>query len=438
MWGHSLDETHDAGLRSFVAGADAEGAAFPVQNLPLGVMRRPGEGWRGAVAIGEQVFDLAAWLDSGLVPEAVAPLVADAAGPRLNPLLERPCEAWQALRLALSRALRAGAAEAGQAERLLLPMAAVEVGLAVEIGDYTDFYASYHHASRCGRILRGRGEVAANFLHMPIGYHGRASTVVPSGVAVRRPRGFWLPEGAAAPVFAPTERLDFELELAAVLGTGTAMGATLPMAEAHRQIFGLVLMNDWSARDIQPHEVTPLGPFLSKSWATSVSGWIVTMGALAPFRAPLEPRPEGAPPPPSHLAEPRPQAAGLALELVAELQTAAGRAAGAPPQRVTRSDARHLYWSLAQMVAHHASNGCRLRAGDLIGSGTVSGPEEESAACLLERTEAGRRPLQLGAGSRGFLQDGDEVILTATARASGARSIGLGPVQGRVLPADPG
>lgn len=437
MWGYSLDETHEPALESFVASANAADTPFPIQNLPFGVFRpRDGGGpWRGGVAIGAAVFDLAAWRDSGLVPERVRPLVADAAGPRLNPLLARPCEAWQELRLALSRALRRGAAEAGQGGTLVVPAAAVEMALPVEIGDYSDFLSSIHHASRCGRILRGSAEVGMNYRHMPIGYHGRASTVVPSGTPVPRPRGFWLAPGADAPVHAPSQKLDFELELAAILGDGTAFGQPVSIAEAHRHLFGVVLMNDWSARDIQPFEAAPLGPFLAKSWATTISTWIVTMGALAPFRAPLEARATGAPAPAAHLRLPDPAQAGLDLDLAVSLQSAAMRADGAAPLTLVRSHARHLYWSFEQMLVHQASNGCTLRPGDMIGSGTVSGPTDAAAACLLEFTEAGRKPFDLGGLPRTYLEDGDEVILTASAHRPGTRSIGLGPAAGVILPA---
>lgn len=436
MWGYSLDETHDPALESFVPSANAAETPFPIQNLPLGVFRPRDSGapWRGGVAIGTDVFDLAAWRDSGLVPERVRPLVADAAGPRLNPLLARPCEAWQELRLALSRALRPGAAEAEQAGSFLVPASEAEMTLPVEIGDYSDFLCSIHHASRCGRILRGTGEVGLNYRHMPIGYHGRASTVIPSGTPIPRPHGFWLTPGADAPVHAPSQRLDFELELAAILGEGTAFGRTVPIAEAHRHIFGVVLMNDWSARDIQPFESAPLGPFLGKSWATTISTWIVTMGALAPFRTPLEERTRGAPPPAEHLLLPDPARAGLDLDLEVSLQSAAMRAAGAAPQRLVRSHARHLYWSFEQMLVHQASNGCTLRPGDMIGSGTVSGPTEAAAACLLEFTEAGAKPFDLGGMPRAYLEDGDEVTLTAMAHRPGTRSIGLGPATGVILP----
>lgn len=437
MWGYTTDETHDATLESFVDSANPAEAPFPVQNLPFGVFRRRGSGepWRGGVAIGDAVLDLSAWAASGLVPEAVRPILADAAGPRLNPLLARPCEAWAALRLALSRALRRGAPEAAQAGALLVPAAEIEMTLPVDIGDYSDFLCSIHHASRCGRVLRGTGEVGLNYRHMPIGYHGRSSTVIPSGTPIPRPHGFWLAPGADAPVHAPSGKLDFELELAVLVGAGTDFGRPVPIGEAHRHLFGLVLMNDWSARDIQPFESVPLGPFLGKSWATTISTWIVTMAALAPFRAPLEPRPAGAPAPAPHLRDPQPDRAGLDLDLQVQLRSAGMRAAGASPQVLVRSHARHLYWSFEQMLTHQASNGCRLRPGDMLGSGTVSGPTDESAACLLELTEAGTRPFALGAESRSYLQDGDEVTLTAMARRPGARSIGFGPATGVILPA---
>ncbi len=318
----------------------------------------------------------------------------------------------------------------------LRPLAAVELRVPMAIGGYTDFFVSIHHARRTARLLRGANDVAANYRYLPIGYNGRASSVVVSGTPVVRPRGQFLVAGDPAPQFGPSRRLDFELEVAAVIGGTNPLGRTVPIAEAEDRIFGLCLMNDWSARDIQAFEYQPLGPFLGKSFATSISPWIVTLDALAPFRQPLEPRGAGDPPPPAHLAESDPGVAGFAVSLRAGLRTAQMRASGDAPLGICRSRLSHLYWSFAQMVAHHASNGCNLRSGDLIGSGTVSGHELEAAGCLLERTENGASPVVLPDGEqRLYLDDGDEIVLDGHAEAPGARSIGFGTCSGVIRPA---
>lgn len=431
-----LDHTHDPALTSWVTSANDPQTPFPIQNLPFGLFRRRGsaEPWRGGVAIGDRIVDLPAVAHHLQGPARAA---AEAcAAPSLNGLLALGPAAWQALRVAISEGLRTGATLAAEADRVLVEAAKAEMAVPTAIGDYTDFFASIHHARRTSRIIRGDTDVRPNFHWLPIGYHGRASSIVVSGTSVRRPRGQFVPPGANEPIFAPTQRLDFELEVAAIVGVGNALGEPVPIAQAEQHLFGLVLMNDWSARDIQAYEAMPLGPFLGKSFATTISPWIVTMAALAPFRTALAPRETGAPRPPAYLDQGDAAAcAGIALALEARIGTAAMRDRGVSDATVTTTDLRSLYWSFGQMLAHHTGNGCNLRIGDLIGTGTVSGPETTSAACLLEITEGGRKPVELSAGeSRVYLQDGDEVVLTGWCADGVHRAIGFGECRGRIVP----
>lgn len=432
-----LDDTHNPALTSWVASANDPRTPFPIQNLPFGVFRRRGSSqpWRGGVAIGDQIVDLPA-LTRYLQGPARAAAEACTA-PTLNGLLALGPAAWQALRVALSEGLRTGAPLAAAADTVLVAATDAETAVPVAIGDYTDFFASIHHARRTSRIIRGEDDVRPNFRRLPIAYHGRASSVVISGTPVRRPLGQFALPGEAEPIFAPTRRLDYELEVAAIVGVGNALGEPVPIERAEQHLFGLVLMNDWSARDIQAYEAMPLGPFLGKNFATSISPWIVTMAALAPFRTALEPHAADAPKAPAHLSLGAAAGrSGIALALEARIGTPAMRASGTPAATVTATDFRSLYWSLGQMVAQHTSNGCNLRPGDLIGTGTVSGPETTSAGCLLELTEGGRRPLDLAAGeSRVYLEDGDEVVLTGWCTDNVHRSIGFGECRGRIVPA---
>jgi len=321
---------------------------------------------------------------------------------------------------------------------VLVRRADAEMLLPAAVGDYTDFYASLHHATNVGKMLRPDNPLLPNYKWVPIGYHGRASSLVVSGTAVRRPSGQTEPPaGEAAPRFGPSRNLDYELEVGAFLGPGNALGRPIPIAEAEGHVFGLVLVNDWSARDLQRWEYQPLGPFLAKSFATTVSPWVVTLEALAPFRGPLSPRPDGDPAPLPHLDHEDDRAhGGFDLRLEVRLLTSAMRERGDEPFAVSGSNARDLYWTLAQMVAHHSSNGCNLRPGDLIASGTVSGPTPEQRGCLLERTWRGSEPLALPGGeARRFLEDGDEVILRGRGEREGFAAIGFGECRGVVAAA---
>ncbi|WP_143895975.1 fumarylacetoacetase [Tepidimonas sediminis] len=434
----TLNETHDPALRSWVESAHRAGTDFPIQNLPFGVFRRAGsqEPWRGGVAIGDQIVDLAALHRAHPFDGAAAEALAAAAGPTLNALMALGPAHWGALRLALSRALRQGSALEAAVAACLVPQATAELTLPARIGDYTDFYTSIHHATNIGRLFRPDNPLLPNYKWVPIGYHGRSSSVAVSPQAFRRPCGQIKAPEAAAPVLAPSRRLDIELELGLFVGPGNALGEPIPIAQAEAHLFGVVLLNDWSARDIQAWEYQPLGPFLAKNFATTISPWVVTWEALAPFRAPLE-RPAGDPSPLSYLdSEANRRAGALAIELEVALRSAHMRAQGLPAHPIARTNYRYAYWTPAQLVAHHTVNGCSLQPGDLLGTGTLSGPAREQAAALIELTEGGKRPLELPSGERRtFLEDGDEVTLTGWCEAPGAVRIGFGTCTGLVLPA---
>ena len=430
---HNCNETHDPALQSWVPAANAADCDFPLQNLPYGVFRRAGstQPFRVGVAIGDQILDLTAAYASGALPEAAA-----CCAERLNPFMAQGSAAWSALRLALSRALRQDSALQERLQNCLLAQDQAEFDLPAQIGDYTDFYTSIHHASAVGRLLRPDNPLLPNYRWIPIGYHGRASSIAVSGHSFHRPVAQRLPAGASAPVLAPSARMDYELELGAFVGSGNALGSPVPVQHAESHLFGLCLLNDWSARDVQGWEYQPLGPFLAKNFATTVSPWIVTLEALAPFREPWS-RPESDPQPLPYLdhASVRSQGA-LAIELEVWLQSAAMRAKGLGPHRLSRSNFRHAYWTLAQMLAHHTVNGCNLRPGDLLGTGTQSGPSPEEAGSLMELAQGGQRALHLPGGEeRRFLEDGDTVLLRACAQAPGARRIGFGEARATLLPA---
>ena len=383
---------------------------FPIENLPFGTFETKGNARLG-VAIGARILDATAAFGIASIKDVMAMPGASRVDlrRRIRAFLER-CQPG--------------------ADTLLTPMAEARMLLPCEIGDYTDFYSSIYHATNVGKMLRPDNPLLPNYKWLPVGYHGRASSVVVSGTPVRRPCGQTAENPAGPPMFGPTRRLDYELELGAFLGRGNAMGSSIPAAEAYDHIFGVCLLNDWSARDIQAWEYQPLGPFLAKNFATSISPWVVTMEALEPFRREPEPREETDPQPLPHL---RTANDALAITLEVWLRTARM----AEPMRLSRGNFASMYWTLAQMVTHHASNGCPLRPGDLIGSGTVSGPAKENRGCLLELTWRGTEPVELPTGeTRRFLEDGDEVILRGWAEAPGVRRIGLGECRGTVTQAE--
>lgn len=424
----TTNATHDPSLRSWVASANQPGQDFPLQNLPHGVFRPRGTAgrWRGGVAIGDQVLDLAAAQAAGIFGGPADEAAALAGRPTLNALMALGPAAWHGLRLALSRALREGSADEPSLRSCLLPQSAVDMGLPVAVGEYTDFFTSAHHALNAGRIFQPDRALLPHFKWLPLGYHGRASSVAVSGTPCRRPNGLFMSPGATAPRFGPTRQLDFELELGAFVGPGNRHGEALSVADAQDRLFGVCLLNDWSARDVQALEAQPLGPFLAKNFLSSVSPWVVTMEALAPFQVPL-PREAGDPPTPAHLDSPG--LATLDIRLEAWLQPGAGAS-----QRMASTNLCHAYWSLAQMLAHHTEGGCPLRPGDLLGTGTLSGPTDDARACLLEITQGGRVPLPLeGGGERRYLEDGDEVRFTGWCERPGFVRIGLGECTGRVV-----
>jgi len=437
----ALDATHDPALQSWVSSANVPGGDFPPQNLPFAAFRRAGsdESFRGGVAIGDQVLDLGALHQLAPFDGRAAEALAACAQPTLNAFMAQGHEASAALRGALSVALGADSALAGRLRPLLVPQAAAEYRVAAAVGDFTDFYASIHHATAVGRLFRPDNPLLPNYKWVPVAYHGRASSLCVSGHEFVRPCGQVMPPGSARPELAPTRRLDYELEVGVFVGRGNPLGQAVPVAEAERHVFGLCLLNDWSARDVQAWEYQPLGPFLAKNFATTVSPWVVTLEALAPFRVPWE-RPAGEPPPLPYLDAASTRATGaIDIQLEACLESARMRASGMPAQRLSRATFRESWWTVAQMLAHHTVNGCNLNAGDLFGSGTQSGPQPSAAGSLLELTAGGRQPLTLASGeTRAFLEDGDRVILRGWCERDGYVRIGFGEAAGTVRPALPG
>ncbi|MDB5871942.1 MAG: fahA [Ramlibacter sp.] len=435
-----LDHTHDAACKSWLESADAPGCDFPIQNLPFAVFRRAGTGeaFRGGVAIGDQVVDLGALSRAGLLNGLAGQAAAACAQPALNEFFAMGPAAWRALRHRLFALLESSvfASTTNALRGCLVPQADVEYTVPARIGDYTDFYTSIHHALNVGRLFRPDDPITPNFRWIPIAYHGRVSSIGVSGQKFRRPLGQSMPPGAAAPAYAPCAGLDYELELGIFIGQGNAQGEQIGVDAAQDHIFGICLLNDWSARDIQFWEMAPLGPFLAKNFATTISPWIVTMDALAPYhqawtRSAQEPQPL------AYLESPKVRAEGaLDIQLEVWLETAQHRSRGDAAERLTHTSFKHQYWSVAQMVAHHTVGGCNLQAGDLLGSGTISGPGETEAGAIIELTRAGREPLKLANGEqRGFLDDGDAVIFKGWCEKAGHARIGFGENRGEVLPA---
>lgn len=427
-----MNDTHDPRLQTWVLSANRPGDAFPIQNLPFGVFAGA-SGPTIGVAIGDQVLDLRGC--SGLLAPLPAGTVEACAASTLNPLMALGPVGWSALRARLSDLLRIDHPQAADHQAALathlLARAEITMLKPAVIGNYTDFYASIDHARNVGRLFRPDNPLLPNYKYVPIGYHGRASSIVISGSVVKRPKGQIVPSPGAAPRFAPTQALDYEIEVGFFVGAGNRLGERIDIEDAASHLFGVCLLNDWTARDIQAWEYQPLGPFLAKSFATSISPWIVTMEALAPFRGGGYARPAQDPAPLSYLTSERDLREG-GIDLSVEVYLRSARMHEAV--RVSRGNLRNLYWTPAQLVTHHASNGCNLQPGDLLGSGTVSGPEENSLGCLLELTRNGREPISLVAGEqRGFLEDGDEVVFRGYCERDGFVGIGLGECCGRVV-----
>jgi fumarylacetoacetase len=431
-----LDETHDPKLRSWVESAHDSGTDFPIQNLPYGVFaKRADPVPRIGVAIGDQVLDLAACGREGLLRGLPAAVEDACLAPTLNVLMAQPARERRTLRHRISHLLREGGAQVTarpHAAAVLVRQDEAAMRLPAQVGDYTDFYASVFHATNVGRMLRPDNPLLPNYKHVPIGYHGRASSLVVSGASVRRPSGQKEGSDGGPPSFGPSAALDYELEIGFYVGPGNALGETIPLGGAEDHLFGLSLLNDWSARDMQKWEYQPLGPFLAKSFATSVSPWVVTVEALAPFRVPAFVRDSADPEPLPYLTDlDDREHGGIDLRLEVLLSTRRMRADGMAPVGLSHSRGRDLYWTLAQMLTHHASNGCNLRPGDLLASGTVSGPEKENRGCLFELTWRGTEPLSLPTGeSRRFLEDGDEVIFRGHCAREGFARIGFGECRG--------
>ena len=420
--------------RSWVASANGH-RDFPLQNLPLGVFSINGSAPRSGVAIGDSILDLHAALDE-FEGEARRAVEATACG-QLNGFFELGRGPRVALRERLLELLAEGSKLHTREAQVLHRAADCQMHLPAKINDYTDFYVGIEHAQNIGKLFRPDNPLLPNYKYVPIGYHGRASTIRPSGTDVRRPKGQTLPAGQTEPTFGPCARLDYELELGIWIGQGNAMGDSIAIGDAAEHIAGFCLLNDWSARDIQAWEYQPLGPFLSKSFITSISPWVVTAEALEPFRKAQPARPAGDPQPLPYLLDTRDQATGgLDIELEVLLTTAAMREQNLPEHRLALSNTQHMYWTVAQLVAHHSVNGCQLQAGDLFGSGTLSGPQPEQYGSLLEITEGGKKPIELASGEvRKFLEDGDEIILRARCSREGFASIGFGECRGTVIAA---
>ena len=423
-------------MKSWVESANESETDFPLQNLPLGVFRYR-EQARIGVAIGDQILDLRACGQAGLLTELPPAAITACSQESLNGLMALGPVIWSALRMRLT-ALLAESADLETQSRVkstLIAMGVVEMQLPAQIGDYTDFYASIDHATRVGKLFRPDSPLLPNYKYVPIGYHGRASSIVVSGSDIRRPQGQTKALTATEPKFGPSQSLDYELEVGLFIGYGNPLGKPIPIDEAERHIFGLCLLNDWSARDIQSWEYQPLGPFLAKNFATTISPWIIPMEALAPYRVPSPARPDGDPSPLPYLSPGKRGQAGINLTLDVFLQSEMMRKSGVDLIQLSTANLRDLYWSIAQLLTHHASGGCNLRAGDLLATGTISGPEQGSEGCLLEmkhRTE----PVKLPTGeTRAFLEDGDQITLSGYCQAPGLPRIGFGECTGKIVPA---
>lgn len=441
-----LNETHDPQAKSWVKSANADDTPFPIQNLPFGVYRvaedRPAEDRpaddrpRIGVAIGDSVLDLHAAMEAKLLDPVSSEIRTACQSPLLNELMSLAPEHWSELRSRLFRLLHESAPSAQQraAEALLIPQNPVTMELPCRIGDYTDFYTGIFHAQNVGKLFRPQNPLLPNYKWIPIAYHGRSSSIVISGTPIPRPSGQTKSEDSAVPVFRATKRLDYELELGFYVGKGNALAEPIPIDDAEGHIFGVGLLNDWSARDIQAWEYQPLGPFLAKNFATTISPWIVTMEALAPFRSPAFTRPKGDPEALPYLCSTgNSENGGIDVSLKVTLSTDQMRTAGAQPFTVCETSSKSLYWTAAQCIAHHTSNGCNLRPGDLLGSGTISGEAKNEAGSLLELTQQGNAPLTMPNGQqRTFLEHGDEVVIRGWCRSKNYKPIGFGECRGRI------
>ena len=430
-----LDETHDPARQSWVPSARGH-PDFPIQNLPFGVFSRRNGEERVGVAIGDLILDLRGLAEAGLLDDRWLPALSR---PKLNDWFAQGPDDSRALRRLLSDLLSAEA-QRSVVERHLVAQRAATMHLPCAIGDYTDFYVGIHHATNVGLQFRPDNPLLPNYKYVPIGYHGRASSVRVSGEPVVRPKGQRKPPEAEAPDYGPCRRLDYEMELGIFIGRGNALGGTIPITKAPGHIAGYCLLNDWSARDLQAWEYQPLGPFLAKNFLTSVSPWVVTQEALAPFRKAMPPRPDADPRPLPYLSDDKDRQQGaLGVRMEVSILTAKMRDAELAPHILSTGEAdAAMYWSAAQIVTHHASNGCNLQPGDLIGTGTLSTADETGLGSLLEISRGGKEPVRLPNGeTRTFLEDGDELVMSARCQAEGAIPIGFGACIGKIVPARP-
>ncbi len=435
---YSINATHSPDARSWVASANSKETDFPIQNLPFGVFqnRETQDGFRIGVAIGDSILDLPKAIAAGALCDVSDQTKLALGAASLNAFMDLGKQEWSSVRAGLFADLSEGSAMQPKLEACLLAQADAQFAVPAQIGDYTDFYTSIHHATNVGKLFRPDNPLLPNYQWIPIGYHGRSSSIEVSGHSFHRPKGQLKPPTADTPTLEPCKRLDYELEVGIYIGSGNALGETIEIDDAENHVFGLCLFNDWSARDIQAWEYQPLGPFLSKSFASTVSPWVVTMEALAPFRQAWQ-RAADDPQPLAYLDSEAMRADGAVdMQLEILIQTEKMRTEGAAPERVAKSNFNHSYWNIAQMVTHHSINGCNLRAGDLFGSGTLSGPSPDSVGALLEATEGGKHPIKLGNGEeRTFLEDGDTVVLRGYCDNNTARRIGFGDATASVLPA---
>lgn len=433
-----INHTHDTNLTSWVDSANAANNDFPIQNLPFAVFRTQGsqEAFRGGVAIGDQIVDLTALAQLAIFDGIAQEAVINGAKPQLNDLMAMDQAAWSALRSALSAALATGSELQQFVATTLVAQSDVEYDLPCRIGDYTDFYTSINHATTIGSIFRPENPLLPNYKWVPIGYHGRSSSITVSGEDFHRPCGQTKAPAATEPSFGPCKRLDYEMEVGIYIGSGNEMGQAIEIDQADQHVFGMCLFNDWSARDIQGWEYQPLGPFLAKNFASTVSPWIITNEALAPFREAWS-RDAADPQPLPYLdSEHNSQFGSYDIQLEVTLQTEKMRSAGNQGQKITRTSFNHSYWTVAQMVAHHTVNGCNLQPGDFFGSGTQSGPSLDQVGSMMELTGAGKNSFELENGeSRVFLEDGDAVIMSGFCEADNATRIGFGEVRSTILPA---
>lgn len=434
---YTLNETHDPAARSWIESANTAHCDFPLQNLPFAVFNtEQAPQNRIGVAIGAEVLDLSAAVAAGAFTELEASLKDALTQHNLDALMALNPSSWSAVRRALFNALKEGSPDQTRLADMLVSQNDVRFALPCTIGDYTDFYTSIHHATNVGKLFRPDNPLLPNYQWIPIGYHGRSSSIEVSGHSFHRPSGQLKPPPADVPTLAPCKRLDYELEVGIYIGQGNEIGKPIPLDEAEHHAFGLCLFNDWSARDVQAWEYQPLGPFLSKSFASTVSPWIVTMEALAPFRQAWT-RAESDPQPLAYLDSEQLRASGAVdMQLEVLIQTSKMRDEGVAPERIAKSNFNHSYWTIAQMITHHSVNGCNLKAGDLFGSGTLSGPTPDSVGALLEATEGGKKPITLANGeTRTFLEDGDTIILGGWCENEHAKRIGFGSASATVLPA---